>query len=129
MPTEAAETLETMRPAADWDPASHEAEIETLADESLTFRVWSGDWCPDCREQLPAFAAALEAAGVPDERLYAYPVERTDEGKEGPEMDAYDVDRIPTVIVERDGEEVARFVESGPLPITATLARELAGEA
>jgi thiol-disulfide isomerase/thioredoxin len=97
-----------------------------LGADDLTYRVWGGDWCPDCRRQLPAFAAALAAAGVPDDRVHQYPVERADDGtKTGPAVEAYDVARIPTVVVEREGREVARFVEDADESVAAYLARRL----
>jgi thiol-disulfide isomerase/thioredoxin len=37
--------------------------------------------------------------------------EAVDGGKVGPLVEEYDVTLIPTIIVERDGEELARFVE------------------
>ncbi|WP_049947571.1 thioredoxin domain-containing protein [Candidatus Halobonum tyrrellensis] len=114
-----------MRPNPTWDAASYEEEVEALSDESLTFRVWSGDWCPDCRGQLPDFAAALDAAGVPADRIVAYPVEKVDGEKRGHGMDEYGVEFIPTVVVERDGAELARFVEEENAPVAAYLAREL----
>jgi len=53
-------------------------------------------------------------------------VEKADDGsKVGPEVEEYDIEYIPTVVVERDGEEVARFVEEEPVPISVYLAREL----
>ncbi|MEF8799437.1 MAG: thioredoxin family protein [Halolamina sp.] len=114
--------LSTMQPDPAWDPASYEEAVETLARAGLTFRVWGGDWCPDCRNQLPAFAAALDAAGVPDERIDVYAVERENGEKVGEGMDEYGVEFIPTVIlVDEDGEEITRFVESEDKPITAYL--------
>lgn len=110
--------LETMRPNPTWDAASYESIVDTLENADLTYRVWGGDWCPDCRQQLPDFAAALVAAGVPDEDIHVYAVERGDDGKEGELLDEYDVDLIPTVVAETpDGDEVARFVEREALPI------------
>lgn len=115
--------LSTMQPDPAWDPASYEEAVEALAREGLTFRVWGGDWCPDCRNQLPAFAAALDAAGVPDEHIEVYAVERENGEKVGEGMEEYGVEFIPTVIVEDDdGEEIARFVESEEQPITEYLA-------
>jgi thiol-disulfide isomerase/thioredoxin len=117
-------TLETLRPASDWSEAAHTETVEGLSELAASgaqFHVWSGDWCPDCRRQLPAFAAAVDAAEVPPEAVTVYPVERGSDGKVGPGMDEFDVSLIPTVIVERDGTEVARFEESGPLPIAASL--------
>gem|GEM_PF-285028 len=125
-PTTLAETdMETLRPAADFDAAAHEETVTALSASGLEFRIWTADWCPDCRQQTPAFAAALAAADVDPEAVTVYPVERGDGGKVGPGMSAFDVELIPTVIVERDGTELARFEESGPFSIAETLTREL----
>ena len=120
--------LETMQPNPSWDAAGREDVVAALGRDDLVYKVWGGDWCKDCRGQLPDFGAALDAAGVPEERIEHYPVEKEDDGsKVGPDVDAYDIEYIPTVVVEEDGEEVARFVEEEPLPIDAYLARELGG--
>ncbi|MEZ3114431.1 thioredoxin family protein [Halobaculum sp. MBLA0147] len=118
--------LETLRPAPDWDAAAHADAVETLGTAELTYHVWTADWCPDCREQVPAFAAALDAAGVDPSAVHVYPVERDDDGKYGPGMETFDVSLIPTVVVERDGEELARFEESAPRPLVVALAAALA---
>ncbi|MFB6227151.1 MAG: thioredoxin [Halobacteriales archaeon] len=120
--------LETMEPDQVWDPAAHEEAVETLAvwAGETNFKVWGGDWCGDCREQLPQFGAALEAAGVPDDRIEHYPVEkRADGSKTGPRVEEYGVTLIPTVVVEVEGEELARFVEEEPVPIAEYLAERL----
>jgi thiol-disulfide isomerase/thioredoxin len=119
--------LETMTPADGWEPApGSEDAITALAAADYTFHVWGGDWCIDCQEQLPAFGAALEYAGVDDEQITHYPVDKKDDGsKTGPGVSDYGIEYIPTVVVERDGDEVARFVESGPASIAVTLGRTL----
>lgn len=118
--------LDTMEPDPAWDAAAHAETVAALGRDGLSFTVWGGDWCPDCRRQLPAFAAALDAAGVPDEAVTEHAVEKRDDGsKVGPEVEAYGVERIPTVVVERDGREVARFVEEEPVPIAVYLAERL----
>jgi thioredoxin 1 len=120
--------LETMEPDPLWDPVAHEAAVETLAAwaEEAVFKIWGGDWCGDCRGQLPEFGAALEAAGVPDDRIEHYPVEKEADGsKTGPGVEEHDITLIPTVIVEAEGEELVRFVEQEPIPIAEYLAREL----
>ncbi|ELY53366.1 thioredoxin family protein [Natronococcus jeotgali] len=119
-------SLETMRPNPTWDAASHEETVDALAArENLTYTVWGGDWCKDCRALLPDFAAALEAAGVPDERIEEIAV---DQDKQGPGVEEYDVEYIPTIVVEDDGEEVIRFVEDEDVPPAVWLARELEGD-
>ena len=121
-------TLETMEPDPSWDPGAHPDVVETLAalGEAYAFLVWGDDGCGDCQERLPAFGAALEAASFPPERVIQYEVERLPEGKKrGPKVPEYGIERIPTVVVERDGEEVARFVEEEEKPIPEFLADRL----
>lgn len=125
--------LETMRPDPVFDAESYSDTIETIAEhDDLTYIVWGGDWCRDCRSQLPQFGAALDAADVPDDRIEQIPVEKLDDGsKEGPKVEEYGIEYIPTVVVEQDGEEVARFVEEEPVDIAVYLAdqiREYFGE-
>ena len=121
-------TLATLTPPADWDAAAHAEAVETLAglDDTYAFRVWGDDGCGDCQALLPAFGAALEAAAIPDERVVEYAVERLPAGKKrGPKVAEYGIERIPTVVVERDDEEVARFVEDEGMPIAEYLAERL----
>jgi len=119
-------TLETMRPNPAWDADAYEDAVEALSEDGLVFRVWGGDWCGDCRGQLPDFGAALDAADVPDERVHHYPVEKEDDGsKTGPLVGEYGIELIPTVVVERDGEAVARYVEDEPVSIAVYLAERL----
>ena len=120
--------LETMRPNPAWTDAGYEESVETfaaMADE-IEVHVWGGDWCKDCRAQLPDFGAALDAAGVPDAKVHHYPTEKNDDGsKAGPGVEEYGIEYIPTVVVERNGEEIARFVEEEPVPIAVYLAEQI----
>lgn len=122
-------TLETLAPAADWDAEAHGDTVEaltSLGDPAVTVRIWCDDDCEDCRALLPTFGAALEAADVPAERVVQYAVERLPEGrKRGPQVEAYGISRIPTVVVERDGDEVARYEEGVGEPIATHLAVRL----
>ena len=113
-------TLESMEPG-DWNGGDD--VLAALDRDGLTYLVWGADWCGDCREQLPAFAAALDAAGVPADRIEQFPV---DDDKRGEGVDEYGVEFIPTVVVERRGEEIARFVEEEPDGIAAYLADRIA---
>ena len=120
--------LETMDPNPVWVADAYSDTVDTLAAhaDEFVYKVWGGDWCKDCRSQLPDFGAALEAAEVPDENVEHYAVEKADDGtKIGPKVDEYDVEYIPTVVVERNGEEIARFVEEEPVAIAVYLADEI----
>jgi thiol-disulfide isomerase/thioredoxin len=119
-----------MRPNPVFTADAYEAELDVIREHAdrVVFRVWGGDWCPDCRRQLPDFGAALAAAGVPDERTVHYPVEKAEDGsKVGPGVEEYGIELIPTVVVETDdGEELARFVEESDRPIAVYLSDALA---
>lgn len=119
--------METTRPDPTWDPIAHEETVETLRElpEDATIRVWGADWCGDCRAVLPEFFAALDAAGLADDAR-VYPVERNDEGeKVGELVEEYDVSLIATIVVEHDGEELARFEESAPVSAAEAIAAQL----
>ncbi|WP_126664797.1 TlpA family protein disulfide reductase [Haloterrigena salifodinae] len=121
-------SLETMEPNPAWDEASYEDAIDTLEahNDELVYKVWGGDWCKDCRKLLPDFGAALDAAGVPEDRIDEIAV---DEDKQGPGVEEYGVEYIPTVVVENDdGEEVTRFVEEEDQPPAIWLADRLEEE-
>jgi len=116
--------LETLEPNPAWVADAYADTVETLGThrDELVYRIWGGDWCKDCRAQLPDFGAALAAADVPDERIHEHAV---DEQKQGPGVEEYGIERIPTVVVEHDGEEIARFVEDEGLPIALYLADQI----
>ncbi|MFB6270288.1 MAG: thioredoxin family protein [Halobacterium sp.] len=118
-------SLKTMEPNPAYDPDSYPEVIEAFESlgSDVTVHVWGADWCGDCRSQLPDFAAALEAAGV--ENVEHYPVEREDGEKYGPKVEEYGIELIPTIIIERDGEELARFVEEERVSPAVYLAEQL----
>lgn len=117
-------SLETLEPNPAWVADAYADTIETLQSHSdhVTYKIWCGDWCKDCRAQLPDFGAALDAADIPDEQIVEHPL---DEDKQGPGVEEYGIERIPTVVVEHEGEEFARFVEDEGKPIAVYLAEEL----
>lgn len=117
-------SLETMRPNPTWDEASYQEAVDTLAaHDDLVYKVWGSDWCKDCRKLLPNLGAALEAADIPEAQVEEYAL---DEDKQGEGVEEYDIEYIPTVVVETtNGEEVTRFVESADLPPAVWLAAQL----
>ena len=117
-----------MQPNPAWDAASYEDAVDTLEahNDALVYRVWGGDWCKDCRKLLPDFGAALDAAGVPEDRIEEIAV---DQDKQGPGVEEYGIEYIPTVVVETDdGEEICRFVEEEDFPPAIWLAERFEDE-
>jgi len=120
-------SLETMEPNPVWVEDAYAETVDVLEayGEDLTFRVFGGDWCKDCRAQLPDFGAALRAAAVPTGNVVHHEL---DEDKQGRGVEEYGIEYIPTVVVERDGEEIARFVEEEPAPIAVYLGEQIEAE-
>lgn len=119
-------SLSTMEPNPAWDADSYPDVVDAFAalDNDAVVKVWGADWCGDCRSQLPDFAAALAAADVENVEQFA-----VDREKVGPQVEEYDVEYIPTVVVEGgDGEELARFVEAERFPPARHLAGELSSD-
>lgn len=116
--------MQTTEPNPTWDAQAHSETVDAIEAgvSEVTYRVWCADWCGDCRAELPDFFAALEAAGVPDQDVHVHEVDRE---KEGEGTDEYGVTHIPTIVVEEDGEEVARFEEDEDVPAAEYVAREL----
>ncbi|USZ67979.1 thioredoxin family protein [Halorussus salilacus] len=116
--------MESTEPSQTWDAAAHSEVVGALEAgiAEVTYRVWGADWCGDCRAVLPDFFAALEAAGVPDEEVEVHEV---DEDKDGEKVAEYDVTHIPTIVVEREGEELVRFEESEDRPAARYVADRL----
>jgi thiol-disulfide isomerase/thioredoxin len=116
--------LETMEPNPVWVEDAYADTVDVLAEygSDLTVRIWGGDWCKDCRSQLPDFGAALDAAEVPEENVHHYEL---DQDKQGAGVEEYGIEYIPTVVVEHGGEEIARYVEEEAVPIAVYLADEI----
>lgn len=115
--------LETMEPNPVWASDAYADTVDTLAEHrGLVYKVWGGDWCKDCRAQLPDFGAALKEAGIPEENVIHHEL---DEDKQGPDVEEYGVEYIPTVVVEHRGEEIVRFVEEESVPIAVYLAQRI----
>jgi len=117
--------LETLDPNPVWVSEAYSDTVQILEayNDEVTYKVWGGDWCKDCRAKLPDFGAALAAADVPDALVKEFEL---DQDKQGPGVEEYDIEFIPTVVVERHGEEIARFVEDESAPIAVYLADQLA---
>lgn len=118
-------SMESMEPDPDWDAAAHEDVVEAFAalGDDVTITVWGADWCPDTRQALPAFAAALEAADLDWDHVEQVSV---DKDKNGRGTEEYGIELIPSIVIERDGEEIARFVEEEDVPAAVYLASQFA---
>jgi thiol-disulfide isomerase/thioredoxin len=70
-----------------------------------------GSWCSDSQEQVPRFYKILDQAGYDENNLTVIAVNR---GKHTEEADisGLDIERVPTFIVYKHGEEAGRIIET-----------------
>ena len=126
---------EVMEKFPRWKKAREEATADEQVgaklgevDEGAKVMMLFGTWCKDCHRELPRLWAALSHAGddLPFEVTYIGLDEQFQAGQF--DLTPYAVERIPTIIVERDDEEVGRIVEKTEDPVERELLALLTGE-
>ena len=96
-------------------------ELKKLKLSSYNITMVMGTWCEDSHREVPRFFKILEELKYPDAKLKMIAVNRKKEapnGEEGP----LNIQRVPTIIVEKYGKEIGRIIES---PSTGYLERDL----
>jgi thiol-disulfide isomerase/thioredoxin len=78
----------------------------------VQFVVFGGTWCEDTQFILPKFFKLQEQAGIADNSISFYGVDRAKKTL-GNLNDAFKITNVPTIIVMKDGKEVGRVVEYG----------------
>lgn len=80
-----------------------------------------GTWCEDSHREVPRFFRILEELKYPDNKLTIIAVNRKYEAPGG-EEGIYNIQKVPTIIVQKYGKEIGRIIES---PSTGYLERDL----
>ena len=107
--------------------------LEALRTTDMTgvaFTVFFGTWCGDSRREVPRLLKLFDAMGLPEGSVELVALDRTDEAlKQSPggEERGREIYRVPTLIVERDGEELSRLVEHPVLSLERDLLAMLDG--
>ncbi len=78
----------------------------------VQFVIFGGTWCEDTQFILPKFFKLQEQAGIADNAISFYGVDRAKKTL-GNLTDAFKITNVPTIIVMKDGKEVGRVVEYG----------------
>lgn len=97
------------------------AELKKEKLNSYNITLVMGTWCEDSHREVPRLFKILEAVGYPENKLTMIAVNRKKEapnGEEGP----LNIQRVPTIIVQKYGKEIGRIIES---PSTGYLERDL----
>ena len=91
---------------------------------NYAFTIVMGTWCGDSREQVPALYKVLDEAGYkahPD--LYCVPRKY----KDYEPTKKYDLIRVPTIIVYKNGKKIGRIIEYPMQSIEADLLQIING--
>ena len=78
--------------------------------KDVEVRAYMGTWCGDSKRETPKFFKLLEFVGYDQDDLTMITVDRS-KSEPADLVNGYDVNRVPTFIFYRDGEELGRFVE------------------
>jgi len=95
------------------------------AKEGVDVIVFFGPWCPDSRREVPHFLRLADDAGIPPSRIRLYALDRTKKSDDG--MTAkYGIERVPTFIFLKEGQELGRITEFPSTTIEADVVTILA---
>jgi len=72
--------------------------------------VFFGAWCSDSQRELPRFLKIADLAGIPEKRVRLYSLDRSKKSPDGLTA-TYGIERVPTFIFLKGGNEVGRIVE------------------
>lgn len=81
-------------------------------DNTVRYVVFGGTWCEDSQSILPKFFMLQEKAGIRDDRITFFAVDRQKQSL-GNITSAMNITNVPTIIVMKNGKEVGRVVEYG----------------
>jgi thiol-disulfide isomerase/thioredoxin len=86
--------------------------VEDIAARLAGAELWVflATWCGDCKRELPRLLHVLASAGWPDERLRLVGVDWDKRDPDGL-VETWCVERVPTLIIAREGREIGRLVE------------------
>jgi thiol-disulfide isomerase/thioredoxin len=80
--------------------------------DSVQLLVFMGTWCEDSHNIIPKFYSLTDAAGFPQDRITLIGVDRNKKTL-GHLSEALNVDKVPTIMVMKNGKELGRIIEYG----------------
>lgn len=85
------------------------SEMNMLNDVDMT--IVMGTWCGDSHREIPRLFKILDYLAYDPDELKIIAVDRKKEGLKN-EVEGLNIERVPTIIIYRNGEEVGRIIES-----------------
>ncbi len=97
------------------------SELKKQKINSYNITAFIGTWCEDSHRDFPRLLKILEEVGYPESKLTIIAVNRKKESPSG-EEGQYNIQKVPTIIVEKFGKEIGRIIE---MPKTGYIERDL----
>lgn len=127
------EATEVFVPA--WVEEQTKAQIDSAAAQALaqvspgaTVTVYFGTWCGDSRREVARLWRALDEVGGEVPFALRWIALDRDKVEPGGRQAGRDILYVPTLIVERDGVEVGRIIETSPQGVEIDLGALLSGK-
>lgn len=93
-------------------PEQHALQAFRTNKDSINILAFGGTWCGDTKNILPKFFVLADAAGLSPDRITLLGVDRNKKTIQHL-TDAFNVTRVPTFIILKNGVEIGRVVEYG----------------
>jgi thiol-disulfide isomerase/thioredoxin len=125
-------TIEELQqePFAEWYQMESDGyEVDTELTNAIsnpgqyTYEVFLGTWCGDSRREVPRMEKIFSEMGIDMSNVLIVTLDREKISPNG-EQEGKDIRYVPTLIVNKDNQEIGRIVES-PSSETATLESDL----
>ena len=87
---------------------------EVATDNGVDFIIFSGSWCSDSETELPKIYKLITGAGIFPDKIFLYGVDRQKDEPSGVAKE-YKIEKVPTLVLEVEGEEIGRIVETPKL--------------
>lgn len=97
------------------------AELRNHNWNNINMTVFVGTWCSDSHREFPRLIKILNEINFPVEKLTIIAADRKKQTPGG-EHAIFKVEKVPTVILSKDGQELGRITES---PLSGYLERDL----
>ncbi|WP_294234913.1 thioredoxin family protein [uncultured Chryseobacterium sp.] len=120
----------TEAPYSEWYTKEHDeyamdqkavGELKKRKINSYNIVVFIGTWCEDSHRDFPRLMKILEEVNYPEGKMKIIAVNRKKESPNGEES-LYNVQKVPTIIVQKYGKEIGRIIE---MPTTGYIERDL----
>jgi thiol-disulfide isomerase/thioredoxin len=98
--------------ASDYKPNSVKSDslAKIINSRDISFMLFGGSWCDDSESEMPKIMKLMNTAGISLNKVSIYGVDHNKREPTGTAA-SYSIDRVPTLIVFKEGVEINRILE------------------